>query len=56
MKKGREESTLFNKIWAVLLMIFGTLSLYLEHDLSWFLFCMIVAVCLFFCDDNMIGS
>lgn len=54
MKEDRE-STLFNKIWAVLLILFGALSLCIERDLSWFIFCIIVSVCLFFCEDNMIG-
>lgn len=52
----KEYNTVWNKIYSLLLVLFGVCFAVVEKDITFMIFILIVAVALFFCDENMIGD
>ncbi len=52
----KEQNTVWNKIYSVILILYGVSFALFEKDLTFLIFVLIVAFALFFCDENMIGD
>lgn len=51
-----EQTTIWNKIYSALLILFGVCFAVEERDLSFLIFSLIIGFALFFCNENVIGD
>jgi predicted nucleic acid-binding Zn ribbon protein len=53
-KKMWKKELLKNKLYALLLVIIGTLSIFIEYDATFFIFALMIGLPLFFAKENCI--